>query len=55
MVLRYVILMPARYVPDEGKPPVLVRIFLITNDRKSNKLTGVKRNIYFLVKVKHLD
>lgn len=37
------------------KLPVLVRIFLITSDRKSNKLAGEKRNIYFLVKVKHPD
>lgn len=53
MVLRYVTLVPARCVPDEEKSAVLVRIFLIVSDRKSNKLPGVKRNIYLLVKVKH--
>ena len=43
VVLRYVILMPKRYVPGGGKLLVLVRIFLISDDRKLNKLGGVKK------------
>lgn len=52
-MLKYVILVPTRCVPDEGKSPVLVKIFLIASDRKPNKLAEIKMNIYFPIKVKH--
>lgn len=53
MELKYVILVPARCAPDEGKSLVFVKIFWIASDRKPNKLAGMKRHIYFPVKVKH--
>lgn len=43
VVLRHVILMPERYVPGGGKLLVLVRIFLISDDRKLNKPGGVEK------------
>lgn len=53
MELKNVILVLTRGAPDEGRSRVFVKIFWIASDRKPNKLAGMKRHIYFPVKVKH--